>query len=180
MHYACACLDSLLDETDDGDILCATTLSQAIDLCKDWCWTEHGWPNGVAAETSCDGNAVPGDTGAAEYDPGAAVTYNSTLSLYDVDEDFVDLLKSAPDLVNIDSAYLDPVSGGFQFQGVTSGSLADELGFQNGDKVIAVNSRPTTNLSEAMTAYMFEYDSTMFYVTFVRSGSTTTQTYRIR
>lgn len=131
--------------------------------------------------TTCDNQE--GDTD-DEWTPGSYVDYNSTTGKYEVDQGFLDTLLAHPDQLLHDGARLEWDTNHFYFVGIASGDLAQELGFQNGDKLYAVSGNSVSTMSEAFDAFDIVYGAystgtIYFNVTVIRSATPVTLQYKV-
>jgi len=126
--------------------------------------------NSVAGNgpVTCDNQSADTDSG---WSPGNSVTYNAVTDEYEIDEDFFDSLLLHPDQLLHDRTRLEWTGSYFEFQGILTGDLADELGFQSGDQLDSVNGYDVSTVAEAWTAFGKVYGSNSFTVHVTRSGS---------
>lgn len=141
---------------------------------------DDGGDDGEADGGESSSGGEPYDCG--DWDPDAAVTYNSTLQIYRVDDEFVADLKLDPlPLTECDCTKAKMVSGGyFELYHVCMGDLAYHLGFQQGDIIEEVNRYELLVPKDYLDAYDALKDETEFEVVIDRQGTPITLKYRVR
>ena len=116
-----------------------------------------------------------------QWEPGSYITYNSSLDVYIIDQALVDAIKDDPTLLALDGTTLEEMtSGSFEFLNITSGSLGDLLGLQNGDVVRSVNGHTANTMEDALNAMAAIYDATSVTLKVNRGGPIVTLDYLIR
>jgi hypothetical protein len=153
---------------------CFTNLSSAESGCRD-----APGDHLVGGPVACAN--LDADTDDA-WTPGSFVNYNTSTGKYEVNQYFLDTLLAHPRQLLYDGARLEWDTDHFYFDGITTGDLAQELGFQNGDKLYAVNGNSISTMAEAFDAFDAVYHgystgNLSFSVTISRSNSVITLQY---
>jgi len=175
---ACDSACAVYTAEDNGKTCLDVVGAPEVFLCDGTSYATEGLP-------SYDSSGADGADGTTASDPvwepSKYVTYNQSLNLYIVDADFVDALKLDPALLVLDGVDLTyQTTGGFQFGGITTGSLMDLLGLQNGDTPLAVNGHDVSTIDGVLVARAAVDDATALTVVVSRSGSPITLDYLIR
>lgn len=115
------------------------------------------------------------------WQPSNYVEYSSNQDLYIVNRTLIDALNDDASILNNDATYVEELSaGGFEFNNVVTGTLAYELGLQDGDIPQSVNSHDVTTLEGAIAALEALRDETSLTVMIRRGSNTITLNYSIQ
>ncbi|MEM9454556.1 MAG: PDZ domain-containing protein [Myxococcota bacterium] len=135
--------------------------------------------NGVLGNgpTTCDNQSA--DT-SADWKPSSFVVFDPDTRTHLIDEGFFEGLRANPDQLLHDQARLEWREGHFEFETIEAGDLAYSLGFQNGDRLLAVNGHPLTTLADAFGAFDAVYDERTFVVEVEREDDLVMLRYELR
>ncbi|MEX1364650.1 MAG: hypothetical protein AB1Z98_16100 [Nannocystaceae bacterium] len=175
-----ACNDACAAFTaqNNGKVCVGVVGNPETFLCHGTSYATEGLPG---FGTSGSGGADETTASEPVWEPHKYASYDQVSDEYIVDADFVDALKLDPALLVLDGVSLDYLTtGGWEFGGVTSGSLMDRLGLQNGDIPQTVNGYDVTTLDGVLAARSALDSATSLTVVVTRSGSTVTLEYSIQ
>lgn len=127
--------------------------------------------------TTCDSQSA--DTN-ADWKPSNFVAFDPNTQTGLIDEDFLESLRANPDQLLHDGARLQWREECFELETIEAGDLAHSLGFQNGDRLLSVNSYPLTTLADAFGAFDAVYDEQTFVVEVEREGYLVVLRYELR
>lgn len=178
LAQACAEACDAYTEEGNGKVCDDVVGNPDTFLCGGSAYATEGLPG---FGTSGSGGADETTASEPVWEPHKYASYDQVNDEYIVDADFVDALRLDPALLVLDGVSLDYLtSGGWEFGGVTSGSLMDRLGLQNGDIPQTVNGYDVTTLDGVLAARSALDSATSLTVVVTRSGSPVTLEYSIQ
>ena len=151
--------------------------------------TESTTPTTTAGDSTAGGEGTSGDdsgttaAGWGDLDSLITCTQTTSTSTCLVSQDLIDAVMADPLLLLDEPTRLIPYTGtstqvlGMAFDGVATGSLADKLGFANGDVILAVEELPFIEESDFLAAAVALYDATTVTVTVERRFQTSELTF---
>jgi len=120
------------------------------------------------------------DTGgySGRYTIANVITYNTSSSTYEIDEDFFEDMIANPDWwLEDDSIVVSSVGGGYELDRVQTTDIVYVLGLRDGDKFVSIGSMDLDTVDDAVAAMETLRDDTTFSLTVKRNGNTVTLDY---
>lgn len=177
-QQACEVACSAHTDEDNGQACEGLVGAPDSFLCGGTSYETEGLPPPTSGGDGVD------ETTASEpvWEPNAYAHYDDTQDAYIIEQTFVDAIKQNPALLVLDGVSLSQREGvrGFQFEGISTGSLIALLGFQNGDIPLSINGFDVTSFDGVIRARSALDTATTLKVTFSRSGSTQTAMFLIQ
>lgn len=140
-----------------------------------------GFEDGEEAGGDDGGDGLDETGSEPVWEPSEYAYYDSTNDVYIINENFVDEVRANPSLLLLDGVTLYEIgTGGFEFRGVSSGSLMYLLGLRTGDIPLTVNGHYVSDMGEVLAALSAVQNSTALSVRVSRGGTTVFLDYLIR